>query len=58
MAGAYNHRAAVTSIGRSTTPAAHHNGTELTAGVKQPLVVGDRIAIGAFTVIRVTAIRS
>jgi hypothetical protein len=40
------------------TNGATHNGVELTAGVERPLAAGDRIAIGAFTVIRVTAIRS
>lgn len=40
------------------TNGATHNGAELTAGVERPLAVGDRIAIGAFTVIRVTAIRA
>jgi hypothetical protein len=40
------------------TNGAAHNGADLTAGVERPLAVGDRIAIGAFTVIRVTAIRT
>lgn len=40
------------------TNGATHNSAELTAGVERPLAVGDRIAIGAFTVIQVTAIRS
>jgi predicted component of type VI protein secretion system len=40
------------------TNGASHNGAELTAGVERPLAIGDRIALGAFTVIRVTAIRS
>ena len=37
---------------------ATHNGAELTAGVERPLAIGDRIAIGAFTVIRVIALRA
>jgi hypothetical protein len=41
-----------------STNGATHNGAEMTAGVEQSLAVGDRIAIGAFTVIRVTAIRT
>ncbi len=40
------------------TNGATDNGVELTAGFERSLAVGDRIAIGAFTVIRVTAIRS
>lgn len=42
----------------ANTNGATHNGAELTAGVERTLAVGDRIAIGAFTVIRATAIRS
>jgi pSer/pThr/pTyr-binding forkhead associated (FHA) protein len=33
------------------------NDTEMTAGVEAPLAEGDKIAIGAFTVIRVNAVR-
>ena len=33
------------------------NGTELAPGVEQPVKVGDRLTIGTYTVIRVTAIR-
>ncbi|HMB27892.1 MAG TPA: FHA domain-containing protein, partial [Blastocatellia bacterium] len=33
------------------------NDTEMTAGVEAPLVEGDKIAIGAFTIVRVNAIR-
>jgi pSer/pThr/pTyr-binding forkhead associated (FHA) protein len=40
------------------TNGATRNGAELTAGVEQPLAAGDRIAIGAFTVIRVVALRT
>jgi pSer/pThr/pTyr-binding forkhead associated (FHA) protein len=33
------------------------NGKEMTAGVEVPLAEGDKIAIGAFTIIKVNAIR-
>jgi len=33
------------------------NGKEMTAGVEVPLAEGDRIAVGAFTIIKVNAIR-
>jgi predicted component of type VI protein secretion system len=33
------------------------NGKEMTAGVEEPLAEGDTIAIGAFTIIKVNAIR-
>jgi len=34
-----------------------HNGSEMTAGVEVPLAEGDELAMGVFTVIRVSAIR-
>jgi predicted component of type VI protein secretion system len=40
-----------------TTNGGTLNGREMTAGVEAPLAEGDRIAIGAFTVVRVNAIR-
>jgi hypothetical protein len=33
------------------------NGTEMTAGVEMPIAEGDTIQLGAFTVLRITAIR-
>jgi FHA domain len=34
-----------------------HNGVPMTAGVEVPLAVGDRLAIGSFTIVEVTTIR-
>lgn len=34
-----------------------HNGAEMTPGVEVPLTAGDELAIGSFTLIRITAVR-
>jgi pSer/pThr/pTyr-binding forkhead associated (FHA) protein len=34
-----------------------HNGVPMTSGVEVPLAVGDRLAIGSFTIVEVTTIR-